>query len=110
MQRYWPYIALLVFLLLVAPLFLWPEISNAVALAVLLLALVMSYIFIVRRNLQAQDQMTPTRIVSKTLLQVFVVLLVVLAASLVGFRVGAWLGLIAAMLSVFGVLWIVSRV
>jgi uncharacterized membrane protein len=109
-QKYWPFIALLVFLLLIAPLFLWPEVSNLVALAVLLLALVMSYIFIVRRNLQAQDQMTPTRIIAKTLLQLLVVLVVVAAASLVGFRVGAWLGLIAAMLSVFGVLWIMSRV
>ncbi len=110
MQKYWPYIALLVFLLLIAPLFLWPEVANLVALVVLLLALAMSYTFIVRRNLQAQDQMTPTRIVSKTLLQLLVVLVVVAAASLAGFRVGAWLGLIAAMLSVFGVLWIVSRV
>lgn len=110
MQKYWPFIALLVFLLLIASLFLWPEVSNLVALGVLLLALAMSYIFIVRRNLQAQDQMTPTRIIAKTLLQLFVVLLVVLIASLVGLTAGAWWGLLAGMLSAFGVLWVMSRV
>ncbi len=109
MRKYWHFISLSLFILLIASLLFWPEISDLVAIIVFLSGLAVCVFFIVRRNLEARHAAPPIRITFRIMIEIIITLLIVLVASLAGMKVAAWLGLIIGMLVAFGVVWGLSR-
>lgn len=106
MQKYWHFISLVLFILLLGSFFLWPAITNVVAMVALVFGVVMSFVFILQRNLKPPRRRL---VIPRIALEMLAVVLMILIASLLGRSASAWVGLSSSMLAVFAVLWGIGR-
>ena len=121
-QKYWPFVSLILISLLLASLFFWPALSSPLGMIVLVLAVGIAIIFTVRRHWNAykNDELTRTQLtrnIAVDVLGIFITISIIsflggLVGQYVGFlagnaaevrwpEVGAGVGIIAAILSAF---------
>ena len=100
LQKYWPYVSLILIVTLLASLLFWPSLSSPLGLIVLVLAVGLGIVFTIRKHWNAYKagEITRTQLTRKIAVDVSGIFITISLISFLGGLAGQYVGFLAGTL------------